>query len=200
MIGALFENLFDAFLRPRRSVRRLIDGGHGLDAALLLVLLGYLARAIFVLVTPGARMFDGAMPMAGYLIGLIEAYLTFGILVIAVHHVGRLFGGTGTLPGAAIAMAWYQLVVSVLTPFVASASVAFIEAVKAASENPDTPPELPGGSMLILSLSLCVMMWLLASYVAELHRFERTWNVLSVMIGLSMGISILGIALTQGVV
>ena len=197
MIGALVENLFDAFLRPRRSVRRLIDGGYGIDTALLMVLLGLVLREIFILITPGARMFDGMMPLAGYMVDMIEAYVTFGLMVMTIYHVGRMFGGVGDMQGTAISVAWYLLVMTVFTPVVVPASVSFIEAVRVSTEQPDTPPAVPGGAMLVLAASSCVSIWLLAAYVTELHRFERVWNVLLVMIGLFAGISILAVTLLQ---
>jgi hypothetical protein len=80
------------------------------------------------------------------------------------------------------------------------ATIEFLEAVKLASEQGSDRPELPGGAMLVMVASSCVVMWLLASYIAEMHRFARTWNVLFIMIGLSLGLSILTIALLGGTV
>ena len=198
MVGALIENLFDAFLRPRRSVRQLFGRASGPESAYLLVLLSYLVREIFILVIPGARTFDGPMPLAGYMVDLIESYVTFGLLVFAVYHVGRMFGGVGTMLQTALAIGWYLLVLTVLTPVVVPASVSFLEAVQAAQGKPDTAPVVvPGGSMIVLAVASCISMWLLAAYVTELHRFERTWQVLLVMIGLSMGVSILAVTLLQ---
>jgi hypothetical protein len=195
MIGPLVENLIGAFLSQRRSVRRLIDGGHGMDAALLMVLLGYVTREIFILITPDTRLEGGGVPLAQYIMGLIEAYLTFGLMTALVLHVGRLFGGSGTLRGAALTVAWYLLVISILTPMVVPAFLEFAEAAKAAADSPDGPVVVPGGAMLLLTISSCLMLWLLAAYIAELHRFARTWNVLFVVIGLSIPISILASSL-----
>lgn len=195
MIGALVENLIGAFLSPRRSVRRLIDGGHGMDAALLMVLLGYLVREIFILITPGTRLEGGGIPLSQYIMGLIEAYITFGFMTVVVHHVGRMFGGKGTLSGAALAMAWYLLVISVFTPIVVPAFIEFADAAKAAVDSPDRRVAVPGGAMLVLTVSSCLMLWLLAAYIAELHRFARTMNVLFVVLGLSIPISILASSL-----
>jgi hypothetical protein len=195
MIGPLVENVIGAFLSPRRSVRRLIDGGHGMDAALLMVLLGYLAREIFILITPGTRLEGAGIPPGRYIVGLVEAYITFGFMTTVVHHVGRMFGGKGTFRGAALAIAWYLLVISIFTPVVVPAFIEFAEAAKAAAGAPEGPVAVPGGAMLVLTVSSCLMLWLLAAYIAELHRFARTWNVLFVVIGLSIPISILASSL-----
>ncbi len=195
MIGPTVENLIGAFLSPRRSVRRLIDGGHGVDAALLMVLLGYLAREIFVLITPGIQPEGAGIALAEYFLGLIQAYISFGFMTLVVFHIGRLFGGKGTFQGTALAMGWYLLVISIFTPVVLPAFVEFVEAAKVAVESPDTPVVVPGQAMLVLTVSSCLMLWLLAAYIAELHRFARTWNVLFVVIGLSIPISILASSL-----
>ena len=55
MIGAVVENIIGGYLHPRASVRRLLDAGHGLDAALTMVALAFLVGEIFVVITPGVR-------------------------------------------------------------------------------------------------------------------------------------------------
>jgi hypothetical protein len=195
MIGPVVENLIGAFLSPRRSVRRLIDGGFGVDAALLLVLLGFAVRQIFVLITPGVLPEGTSITLSEYFMELMQSYVTFGFMTIVVYQVGRFFGGKGTLIGAALTMGWYLLVVSVFTPVVLPAFVEFLEAAKAAAASPDTPPEIPGAALLALIASSCFMLWLLAAYIAEMHRFTRTWNVLFVVIGLSIPFSMLASAL-----
>jgi hypothetical protein len=191
----MVENLIGAFLSPRRSVRRLIDGGFGIEAALLLVLLGFLIRQIFVLITPGVLPEGTSISLSEYFFELMQSYVTFGFMTMLVFHVGRFFGGKGSLMGSALAMAWYLMVISVFTPIVLPAFVEFIEAARAAAAAPDVPPDVPGGAMLALVASSCMMLWLLAAYIAEAHRFVRTWNVLFAVIGLSIPFSILASAL-----
>jgi len=53
MIGAVVENIIGGYLHPRASVRRILAAGHGLDVALLMVVLAYLVREIFFIVTAG---------------------------------------------------------------------------------------------------------------------------------------------------
>lgn len=195
MIGPMVENLIGAFLAPRRSVRRLVDGGFGIDAALLMVLLGFVVREIFVLITPGVLPEGTGIALSEYFMELVQSYVTFGFLTMVAYHVGRFFGGKGTLIGAALAMAWYLMVISVFTPIVLPAFVEFVEAAKAAAAAPDSPPEVPGRALLALVVSSCIMLWLLAAYIAEMHRFARTWNVLFVVIGLSIPISMLASSL-----
>jgi hypothetical protein len=40
-----------------------------------------------------------------------------------------------------------------------------------------------------------IMLWLFACYIAELHRFARTWNVVAVILGLSAALSFVVMAL-----
>jgi len=196
MIGPVVENLIGAFLSPRASMRRLLAGGHGMDAALLLVLLAFLVRQIFMVITPGVQIDDRTASLGEYLVGVAGFYLMFGLLVILAFQVGRMFGGVGSFKNAALAIAWYLLVGSLLTPLLAPAWVEMLKVAEVIAENPgQPPPDLPRGALLTAVLVSCVSFWLLASYVAELHRFTHTWNVLFVVLGLTVPMSMLGLVL-----
>lgn len=189
MIGAVVENIIGGYLHPRASVRRLLAAGHGVDVALTMVVLAFLVREIFFVVTPGARPETAGLSLTGYVLHLIDALVSFAVFSLAICYLGRVFGGKGTLRQSGLVLAWYLLVTSVVVPLVLPAVLRILEAAKAAAETPAEPAALPAGAALIVLVSSGVLLWLFASYVAELHRFGRTWGVLAAIIGLSIPFS-----------
>jgi hypothetical protein len=183
MIGAVIENLIAGYLTPRRSVRRLLDGPHGMAEALLLATLAYLIGAIFAVVIP-----VGEHPRAGsliglHLLGLLLQFLSLFLVSGLVYVIGRQLGGQGSWRDAYLGVAWYSVVTSLIAPLTLPARAQVMRAVDAAG---DGPVDIRLGAPLLLFLVVSgVMLWLFACYVAELHRFERTWNVLAAILGLS---------------
>ena len=195
MIGAVVQNVLGGVFRPRASVRRIIDGGHGFDVALLMVLLALLVREIFVLIVLGSRSEGDGLQLGAHLQALIEGMISFVILSAVVYGVGRIFGGTGNWRQTNVAMAWYLLVTSVFVPIALPALIHVAEAVAAAGDGPVGPVDVPGSLLAMFAVASGIMLWLFASYIAELHRFARTWNVVAVMLGLSVAFSLLLMAL-----
>ena len=195
MIGAVVQNVLGGVFRPRASVRRIIDGGHGFDVALLMVLLALLVREIFVLIVLGSRSEGNGLQLGAHLQALIEGMISFVILSAVVYGVGRMFGGTGSWRQTNVAMAWYLLVTSVFVPIALPALIHVAEAVAAAGDGPVGPVDVPGGLLAMFAVASGIMLWLFASHIAELHRFARTWNVVAVMLGLSVAFSLLLMAL-----
>ena len=196
MIGAVVENIIGGYLHPRASVRRLLNAGHGLDVALMMVVLAFLVREIFFIVTPDARPETMGLSLGRYVLNLVDALLSFAVFSLAICYVGRLFGGKGSLRQTGLVLAWYLLVTSAVVPLVLPAVLRIVKAAEAAAAAPAAlPAALPAGAALIVLVSSGVLLWLLASYVAELHRFARTWSVLAAIIGLSIPFSMIASAL-----
>ena len=183
MIGAVVENIIGGLVHPRASVRRLLAGGHGIDDAIAMVLLAFVLREIFFILVPGARQ-DESYSFVDYALSLIDSLVTFGLFSLAVCYVGRLFGGEATLRDTALVVGWYLVVSSIIVPFVLPAIVNIVEAAEAGREP-------PGGSAMAAFAASGLMLWLLASYIAELHRFQRTWQVLLVVLVFSIPVSFL---------
>ena len=184
MLGAVVENLIGGFLHPRASVRRLLAGGHGLDAAIAMVILAFLVREIFFILVPGVRPEDASFSVVHYALGLVDSLLTFGLFSLMVCYIGRMFGGKATFQETGLAVGWYLLVTSVIMPVVLPAVMSIVEAAQEGAE-------VPGGAAMVVFAASAVMLWLLASYIAELHRFERTWPVLFMILGVSILFSFL---------
>ena len=195
MIGAVVHNVVGGFVRPRASVRRIIDGGHGFDVALSMVLLAYLAQAIFVLFIPGARPDASGSLLALHLEAVTKSLIWFLLLSAVVYGAGRVFGGTGNWRETNLAMAWYLLVTSVVVPLAVPALIHLAEVVDAAKDGPVAPIEIPARPLAMFMVASGIMLWLFACYVAELHRFTRTWNVVAVILGLSAAASFVVMAL-----
>lgn len=195
MITAVVENVIGGYLRPRRSVRRIIDGGHGFDAVILMVLLAYLLREIFVLLIPDARSGDAGFDLGFHVVALIERFVSFLLLSAVVFAAGRFFGGTGSWRETNLAMAWYLLVTSVIAPLALPAVVHISNVVAEAGGGPLPRIEMPVGALAMFMVASGIMLWLFACYVAELHRFTRTWNVVAVILGVSAGLSFAVMAL-----
>jgi len=193
MIGAVIENLIAGYMQPRRSVRRLLDGPYGLPEALLLATLAYLIGAIFTILIP-----VGEQPPAGslfvlHVLGLLRQFLSLFLVSGLIFVIGRQFGGRASWRDAYLGIAWYSVVTSLVAPLTLPATVQVVRAVDAADGGAVDIPF--GGAMLLFTVVSGIMLWLLACYVAELHRFERTWNVLAVILGLSAVISVIFVAL-----
>ncbi|HUS54147.1 MAG TPA: YIP1 family protein [Thermohalobaculum sp.] len=195
MIGALVQNVVGGFLQPRTSVRRIIDGGHGFDAALLMALLALLVREMFIVLFSGVQTDASGLQLGAHVLALIEGLVSFAVLSAVVYGAGRMFRGTGTWRETLLAMAWYLLVTSVLVPLALPALVHLTDAVKAADGGPVGAVDIPGNLLTMFAVASGIMLWLFACYVAELHRFARTWNVVAVMLGLSVAFSFILMAL-----
>ncbi len=195
MIAALAENIIGGYLHPRTSVRRLLAAGHGLDAALSMVMLAFLMREISFIVTPGAAPSTGietaGLALGRYFLHLVDALLSFAVFSMAICYVGRVFGGKGTFRQTGLVLAWYLLVTSLTIPLLLPPVRRIAEAARAAAEAPAEAVALPGGAALIVMVSSGVLLWLFASYVAELHSFNRTWGVLAVILGLAVPFSMI---------
>jgi hypothetical protein len=195
MISAVVQNVLGGVLRPRTSVRRMIDGGHGFKVALLMALLALLAREIFVLLVLGPRSGGNGLQLGVHLQALTEGMISFVLLSALVYGVGRVFGGIGTWRETNLAMAWYLLVTSIFVPFALPALIFVAEAVAEAGDGPVAPVDIPGHFLALFAVASGIMLWLFACYIAELHRFTRTWNVVAVMLGLATAFSFVLMAL-----
>lgn len=191
MIGAVVENIIGGYLHPRASVRRLLDAGHGVDVALLMVVLAYLVVTIFAILVPGGRSPAGGVQISLYFFGLLANLVTFCLVTALVLKIGRLFGGKGTWSETGLAMAWFILVTSMIEPMTLPARIHLTGLMAgAAGDGPVEAIALPAGYLVMFMAASAVMLWLFACYVAELHRFARTWKVLAVVVGLSGAFSL----------
>jgi hypothetical protein len=94
---------------------------------------------------------------------IATAVVQFGVLAmmsLAVHQIGRRFGGRGTQAGAAVIVIWVQFVLVALQ---AAQLVALFV--------------LPPVADLLGLAGIALFLWLLTAFVAELHGFRSTGQV-----------------------
>lgn len=191
MIGAVIENLIAGFVRPRRSVRRLLNGRYGMTDAMLLVILSYLIGAILSVLFPEGSPVPARSLFGTHLLGLLLQFISFFIISSLVYLGGRMFGGQGSRRDAYLTIAWYSLVTSLIAPLTLPARAHLVEAMEAARGQSEAIVEFPPGALALFMAASGIMLWLFSCYVAELHRFRRTWNVLAVILGLSVAVSLI---------
>lgn len=191
MIGAVIENIIGGYLHPRASVRRLLSSGHGIDAAVLMLILAFLVREMMVLITPGALPEGTVLSFGQIIFDVIPTLLAFALAATLICYVGRAFGGTGSFTDSALALAWYEIVTSLIFPLMQVSMVRVLEAFKQAGAEMEAggtigPVEVPGGAALVVVVGAGISLWLLAAYIAEVHGFKRTVTVFVAVLTLSM--------------
>jgi len=187
MIPDFLRAVVSGFLAPRRSVRAIIDRGremgHGLGVAVLLVLLAHLIAAILQNLTPGAETLESGGVVDRHVFALIQQFAWFFILSGLAFIIGRAAGGTGTRVEMQLAIGWHAVVTSFLTPVFVRFAAAF-DSIDVKGGMAELPPELEGGTVLPFTFAAAVIVfWLLAQYIAEVHRFRSALGVLGVVVG-----------------
>lgn len=180
VIGQLVRTVAEGYVAPRRSIRRLLDTGNGLEAALLMLALAYVVQAILTVL-----FISAGVGIGGHLLAIVQQLVVFFVLSALIYGVGRMAGGTGTLEGAQLVVGWHALVVSVISPLaIGVSSVAFRpEAEEGAG--------LPAGLGFLAFLYVAISFWLMANFIAELHGFRSNWGVLGTIVGLTFACAIL---------
>lgn len=190
MIQDALMGVIEGLVAPRRSVRRILDMKPQIETILGLVVLGYAMQAFFgVLVLdllfdiPPLTDEDGIPqeslpPLIYHALNLVGQIVLLFLLACLVFWVGRIFGGTGQLSEALTALAWHLVVTSLLMPFFFYGSAAMVV---------DSQSDFP---FLLLAASMAIGIWVLASFVAEVHGFESVWAVIGVMLGMSFTIGL----------
>jgi hypothetical protein len=184
----LLRLIVEGYLAPRRSIRRLLDGGNGLEAALGFLALAFLVEAILSIVFGGR----GGASISVYLINVAMQLALFFLLAGLIFAIGRPAGGTGSLQGSQLVVGWHALVTSPLTPLTVPISYAFRAPVEAASGAAAAVPEvqIPAGGVFLAFIYAAISFWLMANYVAELHQFRNTWGVLGALVGVTFACGI----------
>lgn len=157
---ALLMRMIRATLQsPRAGARAMLDFGFapvvGWMALLLMAVASTLLTHVsFAMMPPEAQAFWGAA-MGSPVRTAILQWIVLLLSVHAIHKIGRWRGGHGTLEGAVILVAWLQFILLCV-------QIAQLIAQAIAPPLAD-----------ILGLvGLVLFLWLLTSFVAELHGFQ----------------------------
>lgn len=178
MKAGFAQALVQGFTAPRLSARRILDSGGGVQLALMMVALSYLVQAIFSIL-----LMPGGFGIGGHLLAIIQQVIIFFLLSGLVYGIGRMAGGTGSLLGSQLVVAWHALVTSVISPLAIGISAATFRA--------QASGEIPSAVLLLGVVYVAISFWLMANYVAELHGFRSAASVLGAIIGLTFAFAIL---------
>ena len=167
------------------TVRRVLNMNPGIDAILLMVLLAFAIRGIIAVLLPAEAFGAEPRSLGTYVGGLISTYIGFAIEVTLICYIGRIFGGKADMRQTAVAMAWYHVVTSVIEEPVALIARMNIQAMMDLAKNPEAAPP-PGGLAFLGFAAGCLLIWLFAAFIAELHGFKRTMSVLAAMVAMML--------------
>ena len=181
MIGSLPRAIAEAYAAPRRSARRVLDSGNGIEAALVMLALAYLVQAILTVL-----FVSSGIGIAGHFLAIIQQVFVFFVLSGLIYGIGRMAQGTGTMEGAQLIVGWHALVTSVVSPLAIGVSAAAFQ-----PENADAEAGMPAGLGLLAFLYVAISFWLMANFVAELHSFRSAWAVLGSIVGITFALAIL---------
>jgi hypothetical protein len=95
-------------------------------------------------------------------------WLLLALTVVLIHNVGRAFGGRGSFPDALLVVVWLQLLMLAIQLVQLAA---FLLA-----------PRLAG---IIGLAALILFIWLMASFIAELHGFASRGAVIAGIVGVT---------------
>ncbi len=165
LTALLRETLSD----PRSAARRVIaidmpDAARW-QALLLVVVLSVILVQVALMISPGGAAM-GPMGAAPVQAGLLQG-VALVMMVAAVHFIGRAMGGSGSFGQALIVIVWLQFV-TLCFQILQIVTLIIV-------------PPLAG---VVALASLAVFLWLLVSFVQELHGF-RSRALVFVMILMS---------------
>lgn len=167
---SLSRLLSDSIRSPRSAARQLLALKPGMELALpsmaATACLSAILTTLVVMTLP--------MPMDPAIAGLLSQPLllagmqALGLMVTAalVVGVGRVFGGRGRLAEALFLLSWADVVL-----LVAEVALSLFSVL------------LPGAGSLLSLPVLAFTVWLVASFIAELHGFKSTRNVAFAIVG-----------------
>ncbi|MDG4648897.1 Yip1 family protein [Roseibacterium sp. SDUM158017] len=153
--------------------------------ALVVVTSMMMGEIVALLTTmPADGPMTGPFVQSPLALGLVQAGFLF-LMIHAIHHIGRFFGGTGSLEEAALLVIWLQFI------FICVQVVQIVAIV--------IVPPVAG---LVTILAIGLFFWLLVNFIAVLHGFTSLGLVFVVtllagfglLVFLSMVLASLGVA------
>jgi Yip1 domain len=171
----LLRRIVEGYTAPRRSMRRMLEAGNGIEVALSMLALAFLVEAMLAILF-GA---GGGASIGVYFVNVALQLAVFFLFSGLIYAIGRAAGGKGTLAGAQLVVGWHALVTSPLAPLTVPVAHAFRSPPGAAEIH------VPAGGLFLAFVYAAISFWLMANYVAELHQFRNTWGVLGALVGVT---------------
>lgn len=161
----------ETILAPRAGAAAVLNMGFAASVgwlALMLMAVGstLLTHISFAMMPQDAQEFWGAAMGSPMRTAMLQ-WVILLISVHAIHKLGRLRGGTGSLEGAVMLVAWLQFILL---------CVQVLQLVVEAL--------IPAAAAMLGVFGLVLFLWLLTNFIAELHGFR------------SLGLVFFGIVLT----
>ena len=187
-VAAMWSELVtESLLRPRSAARRILaaglTAGELLQAAVLVTCAGMVLGYVALSISPGATDITAAV-LEHPLLGALAQLVIMAVAVVLTVRIGRLFGGSGGLSGAAALVIWLNAMM-VLVQILQIVALAL----------------LPPLAALLAVVTILWAFWAYANFVAELHGFRSAPIVLGAVLlttivlffGTAMLLAILGI-------
>jgi hypothetical protein len=188
LLRNLFELLTQGLINPRATVRRIIDEEPSLADRLLLVgLAAAMQGALWALTSVLVQGIGGGIGFGGQIRLAFQVFIKYVITATLAYNIGIRFGGKGTVPQVATAVAWHAMLTAALTPVLALA---------VGGAGPEAGMSA-GGALLVL-LYAGFNIWLLANCIAEAHDFDNVGKVAAVTFGLSLAVGFVLLLIVGG--
>ncbi len=162
-----FDLARESVLSPRTGARRVLRLNVSLPVLWQALVLAAVVDDLLVILSlvmagqgPDALSVLGAPGPLG--LALMQA-LSLVLMALALHYVGRAFGGTGDWPGALALVIWLQVI---LLGLQAAQLVLLLV--------------MPFLANLLGLASIALLFWLLTQFAMELHGFRRAGRVFAV--------------------
>ena len=187
-LGPLLRLARDTVANPREGASEILSLGLPRQAlwlafALVIVLSMLLGELVYLLAGPDSATAEMPIMASPVVMGFLQAGFLF-LMVHAITHVGRIFGGTGHFDEALALVVWLQFIF-ICVQVVQLAAMVIL-------------PPLAG---LITLLAVGLFLWLLVNFIATLHGFTSLGMVFvmtilsafAILFLLSLVLTILGI-------
>lgn len=148
-------------------------GPHVSDAALMIVAAYALQRAWNLLLLGDTA----SLSLVQHIFSLLVMLATTFVIGFLIFTIGRAFGGHASREQSLAAAAWHSLVMTLLWP---------VLLVGAGEISLAPGSEVSLAALLVVLFFSGQWIWLLARYTAAIHGFRSNWNVVGVILGLSM--------------
>lgn len=172
-----------------KEVLRLAPARNVVWLAFALMMVASLIMGELMVLFIGASETAPQLGQSSLALGLMQAGFLF-VMVFAIAHIGKLFGGTGSFDGALVLITWLQFVFFL---------VQLLQLVLLLI----APPL----AAIVTVIAIGLFFWLLVNFIAVLHGFQSVGMVfvmtivsfISIIFTLSLILTILGVTLDTGV-
>ena len=157
-LDMLLKTLVSSLKRPKEGISAVFKWQLSLqDSALALTLTAVVSAVLISLLIgplpPEVDPVTAAMLGSPFYLAIVQL-AGLAMIAVCLHLLGRMFGGKGTLPQAVVMMAWLEVIL-ILISTVQSAALIL----------------MPPVGVLLVPVGMVLSLWLITSFVAELHGF-----------------------------